>query len=316
MKIASIIKSTVAVAAFAIICTLTGLSTKADVYQQVKTVSATDKTIQISWEEPENYSKTYIGYGTTQEECKKMLDSKRVSKDAGLKTHTITGLKPGTKYYVSLSYKETFGDGIVPFAKDCEVYTAPGQVKGVKTNEWSSGLKKTTVLWTEQSAATGYEYKFKDASGKVIAEGEAKGPYSVTFDVKNTEIYTLTVRAFADRDGKKVYGKWSKEAYLLPQPIIKKASASDKGIKISWAKVTGATNYTVYASTSAKKNFKKITTTKSTSCTIKELGGKINKYNDYYVYVVASKKSGSTTTNSQNLFKIKINGATSSQIDF
>ena len=326
MKIANIIKSAVAVAAFAVICTVSGVIAQADnVYQDVKVIAATDTSVTISWEEPENYSKTIIGYGTTQAECKKMLDSKKLYKESGLKTHVLTGLKPGTKYYVSISYKETFGEGIVPFVVDSEVITNPGQVKGVKLNEWSAGLKKATVLWTEQSAAAGYEYKLKDASGKVVESGDAKGPYAVTFDVKNDRVYSLTVRAYANRDDdkvansgdeKKIYGKWSKEAYLVPMPEVKKGSASSSGLKFSWQKVAGATNYTIYASTSAKKGFKKIATTKNTSYTIKKLDGKINTEKNYYVYVIANKKSGSTTIKSQNLFKTKIYGPLFVQVEF
>lgn len=313
----SILKSIFAVAVFAIICTFTSISASADgQYKDLQVLDTTDTTIKIEWEEPEDYTKTYIGWGTTEESCMAMLETQKNKLDAGLKTYTIRNLKPGTGYYVSISYKDKYGKGVVLYVKEFMVFTNPGQVKGVKLNEWSAGLKKATVLWTEQSAATGYEYQLKDAKGTVVTSGDVKGPYAVTLDVENDTVYSLTARAYADRDGNKVYGKWSKAAYLLPQPEVTKGSASAKGLQFTWQKVSGATNYTIYASTSAKKNFKKIATTTKTSYTIKKLGGKINKSKNYYVYVIANKKASGSTTSSQKLFKTKIYGPLFNQIEF
>ena len=319
MKLKSIIKSVFTVFAFAIIYSLTSINAFADYeYQDIQQQDTTASSVKIAWYEPYNeYTETYIGYGTSQAAAEKMVNSKKIKKVAGLKTHTITGLKAGTKYYVSVAYKEKYGNGIMYLVKNSEVYTNPGQVKNVKLNTWSYFLKSATANWDLQSSVDGYNYVLKNASGKTVASGNTEFPNLVKFNVNNNQVYKLTVRAFAERDGKKVYGAWSKEAYLIPEPALNKPTASASGIKLSWNKVSGATNYTVYVSTSPNKGYKKVATTTKTKYTIKKVNGKkTNSTTKYYVYVVANKKASGNTTVGAKVFRTEIKGKLAAQKEF
>jgi fibronectin type 3 domain-containing protein len=81
-----------------------------------------------------------------------------------------------------------------------------------------------------------------------------------------------------------IYGKWSDSKVIVAQPSLVLEQKSSKSIKLSWKKISGATSYTVYRSTSSYTGFKKIKTTKSTKLT--NSGLKSNTY--YYYYVVAN----------------------------
>ena len=73
-------------------------------------------------------------------------------------------------------------------------------------------------------------------------------------------------------------------------------------MKLSWTKVPGAKNYTVYRATKEGGKFKKVATTKKAAYTVKNL----KTYKDYYFYVKANgvsiggKKRNSTKLDEQN----------------
>ncbi len=99
----------------------------------------------------------------------------------------------------------------------------------------------------------------------------------------------------------KKYGSWS--AYKeFAQPVkytTKSGKLKGKVIPLSWKKVKGAKNYTVYMSTNEKSGYKKITTTKKTSFKVKKFKKKALKYNkNYYFRIVANRKSGKKTIKS------------------
>ncbi len=84
---------------------------------------------------------------------------------------------------------------------------------------------------------------------------------------------------------------------LQPKVGLKK---SGKKLKITWKKVSGAKNYTVYMSTSKTGGYKKLTTTKKRAYTAKKIQKKkLNKKKTYYVYVVANRKEGKKTYKSK-----------------
>ena len=50
-------------------------------------------------------------------------------------------------------------------------------------------------------------------------------------------------------NGEKQYGAWSDLAYAIPQANVSAAKVSNNAVKLSWKKVPGAKNYTVYRAT-------------------------------------------------------------------
>ena len=98
--------------------------------------------------------------------------------------------------------------------------------------------------------------------------------------------------------GEKQYGAWSDLAYAIPQANVSAAKVSNNAVKLSWTKVPGAKNYTVYRATKEGGKFKKVATTKKAAYTVKDL----KTYKDYFFYVKANKVSiGGKKRNSTKL---------------
>ncbi|MDO4323078.1 MAG: fibronectin type III domain-containing protein [Lachnospiraceae bacterium] len=77
---------------------------------------------------------------------------------------------------------------------------------------------------------------------------------------------------------------------------LKAKVTSDTSVQLSWSKVSGATGYSIYSVDTATGQEKKIATTKSTSCVIKNLG--IEQTYKFQVY--AYKKVGKKTYKSKS----------------
>ncbi|MGN0468252.1 MAG: fibronectin type III domain-containing protein, partial [Acutalibacteraceae bacterium] len=109
--------------------------------------------------------------------------------------------------------------------------------------------------------------------------------------------YKVRVTAYKTIDSKKVSSSVYTQlttATKTDAPSIKVTSTAKKTAKVSWSKVSGATGYTVYYSTSKNGTYKKLASTTSTSYTNK----KLSSGKTYYFKVIANKKVGSTTINS------------------
>lgn len=298
---------------FAFICSFTAITSLA--MGKLEQKDQTSTSVLVAWEEPFNCDGYYIGWGETTQDAAKMVEAKKFTKPAGYSSHNITGLKPGTKYYVCISYKVKFSDYAEKLVQDAVIYTLPEKVTGLKTTYLNYYLKDTTVSWKQQTGVAGYEYMLKNASGKIVEKGSVSSPTEtkVKLDVTNNQFYSVSVRAFTEITGKKAYGAWSSPLYLGSQPVVKSIKATSNGIKMSWNKISGATNYTVYVSTSPKKGYKKAVTTKTNSCTIKKVNGKyVGKTGTYYVYVIANKGK----TAGAKVFYTKVKGTKNSQFDF
>ncbi|MBR5825726.1 MAG: hypothetical protein IKY78_01430 [Clostridia bacterium] len=107
----------------------------------------------------------------------------------------------------------------------------------------------------------------KDANGKVLTKNV---DYKITVASKRSSIgrYTVKVTLMGKYEGtKNVY------FYVLPGKTasVKSASQTTSAIKLSWSAVPGATGYTVYRYSPAKKAYVKVGATEGTSLTVKSL---------------------------------------------
>lgn len=144
----------------------------------------------------------------------------------------------------------------------------------------------------------GYEVEFYTLKNKKFASynstknsnmGTLQGNDSkFGIDVSNSKFknagYIIKVRSFYSTDGTNYnYSKWAQKV-IVPRAAIKNVKkASGTKMKVTWSKVSGAKNYTLYISKNGK-SFKKVTTTTKTSATTKTL----TKYQNYYYYVQAN----------------------------
>lgn len=274
----------------------------------MKQVDQSSTTATISWEttDESDVACYYIGYGDDFKSAKELLDTHKKKISAGYSSYTIEGLKPGHKYVVYLAYKHKSSGVIESLVEDAVIHTGPAKVTGVKLMDLGNALKNATFSWITQEGASGYEYVVKNSSGKtVIKDVLNTGTDSlVKFDIDTNELYKFQVRAYSNRFDKMTYGDWSAAVYFCAQPEITKANATSKGLSLTWSKIKGAKNYTVYVSRSEKSGYKKVTkTTKNTFLLKKFSGSKIDKNKNYYIYIIAdTKKSGKTYQSFKNMY--------------
>lgn len=212
---------------------------------------------------------------------------------------TIGNLKTGTNNYLRVYAERVSSSGYVA-RNDSSAYiyanTLPGTVTGIKVTNSYPYSNKAALAWNRADNAKGYQiavYTMKNKkTGKTL---NVSGNSYNTIKMDQKSFYKVKVRAYIQlSSGKKIYGNWG-STYVANQQIVKVRNVSG-GLTASWPKVTGATNYTVYVSDKAKKGYKKVSTTKSSSYTLKKFKSKsLKKGKNYYFYVVANKKVKSKT---------------------
>lgn len=265
-------------------------------------------TASIKWDAPEggDIACYFIGWGDDFKAAKKMVDSQNNKISAGYSSYTIEDLKPGHKYVVYITYKVKTSGVIQPLVEDGVIHTGPAKVTGVKVLSVDNIAKTMTFSWKTQEGASGYEYTLKNAAGKTVKKDRVvSGTESlIKLDIDNKDFYKFSVRAYSNRFGKDVYGASSSVIYAAAQPEITKASVSDKGLSLTWNNVKGAKNYTVYISRLETSGYKKVTTTSKNTYLLKKFtGSKIDRYNNYYIYVIAdTKKDGKTYKSFKNMY--------------
>lgn len=151
------------------------------------------------------------------------------------------------------------------------------KVSSVKGSSSSSSIK---ISWKKNNVVTGYE--IYTSSNKLVKRlSKTKTSYTVT-KLKPGKTYTYKIRAYAVKNGA------TKRSSFVTLKISTKPAATSitsirssksKQVVLKWKKVSGATEYIIYRSTSKKGTYKSIGTTKITTYTDKKAtGGKIYYY--------------------------------------
>ena len=259
----------------------------------VKQTGGSSSSISVSWEAAEGTTVYKVYY--------EMGGSWFLSGSTDKTSYTIKGLDPDTHYEVSIAAMRESGSGYetgsyTTYGHDC--YTAAGKIKDNVLEKWDSVKNRVTIKWDSASYDnSGYEVYITNLAGKKVKNfktTETSASFKLS-SIKN-QGFIFKVRAYKDIDGTSIYGSWSGNKTVIAQPKVT-LKRSGKTIKVSWAKIKGASSYTVYRSTSPETGFKKIKTVKSTNLTNKGL----SKNKSYYYYVVANnvkvnKKLYKTTT--------------------
>ena len=90
---------------------------------------------------------------------------------------------------------------------------------------------------------------------------------------------------------------------MTPKTVKAEITPSQRvedGLNISWSKVKGATDYSVYVSRTSGGKYKKVATTKSTTYNFRTFNGSQLTGGTYYYYVIANKKAGGKTYKSDD----------------
>lgn len=311
-------KCFIAVFVMAMAFVMTGITAEAAVAQ-----TAQDKnSITIQWDAKNYASAYYIGYAENSSDARAMAEAKTITLPATTTSYTITGLKPGTEYYVCVygtyKYSATGSEYTNSIATGYDFTTLPTKVTGLNQTKWWYYIENVDFAWNEQSAAN-FEVVVMNSKGKKIKSFETSSNKSGYDDVKNNNSYQVKVRAKVVINGQTYYGDWSDKAYLFTQPMVTKSSVSNGKLTIKWGKITGVNSYDVYVSTKEKKGYKKVKSLKAskTSLTVAKLKGKkFSSSKKYYVYIVAKKKVGKKTYTSGRHYTCTVKGSSSPSVNW
>lgn len=266
-------------------------------------VAADNASATVSWAASTGATGYLIRFGATQATAKDV----QVVKTTSVK---LTGLSADSAYYLAVYPIRQVTTSFYA-SENCvenpRVLTTAPAVKGLKLASWDVKSNIVTLQWNNTAKyENGYQIEIYKADNKLVKTyniygRRAKSKTFILKSVKNTP-FQYRVRTYTFMNGEKQYGAWSDLAYAIPQANVSAAKVSNNAVKLSWTKVPGAKNYTVYRATKEGGKFKKVATTKKAAYTVKNL----KTYKDYYFYVKANrvsiggKKRNSTKLDEQN----------------
>jgi len=222
---------------------------------KLKAVSASYNSIKLSWAVVSYDSKYFIFCST--------LPGGTYKKVAAITAvnYNATSLVTGKAYYFKvLTCKTYFGTNI--YSAETGVVSAkpvpstPGSLKAVKA---SSSSAKTS--WSAVSGASGYVvYRYNPATEVFEKVKVTKLTNFTETQLVTWRAYYYKVAAYCTVNSKNIYGNPTAEAVAAvtpAAPVSLKAVSVSKDIifgmiKISWAKVSGATGYVIYRYQSGK----------------------------------------------------------------
>lgn len=203
------------------------------------------------------YCSLGFGYAFDFEGLEFMLDQKGISHEA------VT--EENAAYYASLTGFPIDSFIICVVNEDVDIYAPensaghnyckmfgvsyyPSQAITPKLISAKQTEKGIAIQWSYSSDADGYYVYRKNKSGDYKKIATVKGKSKLTYT--DTEAYssynnTYTVRAY-NANGLSRYITKGVSAYYIPTPKLSSAKNTASGIKVTWKKVSTATNYNIY----------------------------------------------------------------------
>lgn len=142
--------------------------------------------------------------------------------------------------------------------------TLPAKLGGVKAWYYSPRLNYFELEWNKRPSAGGYQYEVWSMTGKkgkkLVTDKAGKYNTSTSFintKLKKSQFVKVRMRAYVELSGGTTkYGAWSNWSYTSRQPELEIKNVGG-GQKLTWNKVDGAKNYTVWVSTREKPALRK-----------------------------------------------------------
>ena len=268
--------------------------------QNFKQTRATETSITVSWKRPAGANAYQLIYGKKGADInsrKTVLLGKVTSytvKKLARNTEYDFWLRPATKSVSNFWALGSYSTNL----QGCPVL--PPKIKGVAASFWSPTSEHLDLEWKQSDSADGYQYQIYAEDGKKPLlsgrkEGNGNSTYLLTSKLKSLRFLKLRVRGCIDIPAGLKYGSWSDWVYFSRQPDVETRNTK-KGVKLTWDKVSGAGNYTVYISTRRNAGYKKVLNTSKTTATVKKCGkSSLKSGRQYYFMVVANKKVGKKT---------------------
>lgn len=237
------------------------------------------------------------------------LSKTAYSYDGKVKTPSVTvkdangkTLKKGTDYTVTYSAGRTkIGKYTVTVTLKGSNYSGSktlsftvGPVKPTSVKAASRTANSVTLTWGKVSGASGYVvYRYSDSTKKYTKVATVKTNKATVSKLKAGTTYKFAVQAYKTSGKDTYYGETGALFTTTTNPAapsIKVTSTAKGKAYISFKKVTGATKYEFYCSTSKSGSYKKL----STSSTAYYTASKLKSGKTYYFKVRAYKTLGKT----------------------
>lgn len=207
---------------------------------------------------------------------------------------TISGLQPDTLYYFAV-IPEKSSASFTATASGYYLRTKTVADKVTDIEAQYATKKSVGLRFTRKNNADGYQIQVYDNKGKkkVGKLLDTSSSYVTLNKIQASSFYQVKIRSYINISSGKKYSEWVTYHTANQQEV--KLKRSGTSMKLSWKKVTGATNYTIYGkkgkSSGQRKDYKKLGTVKSTKYTATKIGkAKLKKGTTYRFFVVANKK--------------------------
>ena len=272
----------------------------------VKAESTTD-TVTLSWAKVKGAKKYIVySYNTSKKEYKKLKTTSSTS-------YKIKDLSAGKTYVYAVKATATVNDKTVSgkLSEKISVATCPSKVKSLSNS--SSTSSSVTLSWKKVSGASGYRVYSYNSSTKAYKYLKTVITNKITIkNLKSATVYRYAVKAFRKADAGTAYGSYSSVAVAVTEPAkvtsLKVEYVTDKEIKLSWKKVTGASGYNVYFYNQGDKKYVPLDSTTKNSVTLYNVAADY----EYVLCVAAYKKSGSVVAEGSKSSKVT---ATTKSVD-
>jgi hypothetical protein len=230
---------------------------------------------------------------TTTSKTKAMVKNLKSSQEYNLYVYAY---RKADSYVAEQEYSKADG-----YISSYDLRLIPGKISTtkIKITDYFSALKEVNVKWTELNYAEGYQIQVFNYNGKNSRyTTTSKYGYAYLEKIDASRFYKFRIRGYVTINGSKKYGEWSSYKYVGQQVDVKSVTqtkSTKRQAKVTWDKMDGATSYTVYMSTKKDSGYKQVGSTSKNTLTVSKLGNSnLQKNKNYYVYVVANRKSGNS----------------------
>lgn len=204
---------------------------------QLSSVTNSATGVKISWEKASGAKKYRVYYRTGSGSWTKINDTDATS-------YTWTGAESGKDY--------TFTVRCV--SNDAKTHISGYDEAGLKLTyiaapvmtSVTADAEKTVIKWNKVNGSENYRVLGKTGSDDWSEIGDTAG---VSYSVEGAALgddYTFTVRCISNDGSEYISGYNKKGLKALADPELTSVSNTEKGVSISWNKVTGAEKYRVY----------------------------------------------------------------------
>jgi len=247
--------------------------------------------IKVSWTEASEVDGYEVWYSTSKDST-----YNKICTTTG-NSFTHTGLTIGQTYYYKVhSYKTVNGKKYYSEYTSIKSLTLPiPKPSNIKLTNIGVILN---LSWVEVNNVSGYEiYRSTSKNGTYKMVSTTSITYYNDQALTNGKTYYYKIRAYKKVGGSNAYSDFSniveKKATLSKPTSFKAKRKNSNSIKLTWEKVTGATGYRIYRSTSKKGKYKIITTVSSKKTSY--INKSLKKGTTYYYKIRAIQKTSKKT---------------------